>query len=98
MKESIIKSLIKDDLRKWKLIYSLQSVGFLNHDFDQHIFETVLDLLGIERSDENLDEIIPRYMNLTEKMRSIDIRFGEPKMDELAEEIYGFLWCYNKVD
>jgi len=88
-KKLLIVRLIKDDLKKWKLIYALQSGGFLHHDFDQHIFESVMDIMGIERNDENLDELVPRYMNLAAKVREIDIRFGTKEMDELAEEIYG---------
>ncbi len=89
--KKIVLSLIKDDLKKWKLIYALQSVGFINHDFDLHIFESILDIMGIERSDTVLDELTPRYLNLVGKVREIDIRFGTNEMEELAEEIYGVL-------
>ena len=90
MEEAIIKSLIKDDLRKTKLVHALETVGFVNDDFDLYLFDSIIKLIGIEINFPN-DEIAMKYNILLERVHSIETRFNNDALDDLVNVIFDFL-------
>ena len=88
--EAIIKSLIKDDLKKTKLIHSLEIIGFVNDDFDLFLFEAIIELVGIKIEFPD-DEVCNKYNILLEKVYSIETRVDNKKLTELVNDVFDFL-------
>jgi len=93
--ENAIKSLIKADLKLRKLDYVLESVGFLNDNFDLGIIDTVLEIMEIN-DHVVLEEAIARYLTFAENMRTIKFRFQSDELDNLANDIYHYLLLVRK--
>lgn len=86
--KNLLLSLIKDDLTNTKLVSALVAIQLDAHNYYLYLSETIFKLMGIENSLEQ-EEIYSQYVQLTEKVREVEVSSVE--MDELAEEIYGFL-------
>lgn len=94
--EVIVKSLIKDDLKKTKLIYVLETIGFVCDDFDLMIFDSIIKLVGIKINFPE-DEVSLKYCRLLGKVCSVEIRFDNKELTDLVMEIYNFLLQHRNL-
>ena len=94
-KELIIK-LIKDDLINYKLITGLNEIGLEAEKYDVYLCDTVLELIGIEVDDHNVDLVHEYYNSLSAKSKSINMR-PDHELKELAAEIYDKLCAFKEL-
>ena len=86
----LIISLIKDDLINQKLVNGLEDLGLSAGDYLLHASTMVFKLMGIAETGIN-EYIFEQYLNLSEKVKEVDVTEGHYKLDALAEEIYAYL-------
>lgn len=86
--KDLIVSLIKDDLINNKLVSGLTDLGLCAGDYHLNLSETILNLLGLEREDDAINDL---YFNLTQQSSTLnlsDIATREQRLTELAMQIY----------
>lgn len=89
--KTLILSIIKDDLITWKLIYGLNDIGLEADGYTLYASGTIMELMKIKTGSPRWEDIHERYLNLTEKVKQIDIHTSPRLLDALAQEIYDFL-------
>lgn len=90
-RKQLILSLIKDDLTNLKLVYSLNALGLAADNYTLHSGSTVINLMKINASGLQWENIHDGYLERTRKVTQIDIQESPVLLDALAEEIYGYL-------
>jgi hypothetical protein len=88
---SLILSLIRDDLINSKLVYSLEAIGLKADDYLLHLAETILELMGFEST----DELMEYYLQLTFPIRDINIFERAGTLEQFATTIYSRLQIYK---
>ena len=86
-KEKLILSLIKDDLINTCLILKLESIGLYSDCYYLHLSSTIFELMGFN-DDKITDELFNQYIELTEKVRRMNITQSNKPLEGLALEIY----------
>lgn len=86
--ETLVISLIKDDLIHLKTMNILTDLGLKTTYYDLYLGDTIFNLLGFE-DDRHSDEVFEAYVALKEKARYINI--ASDGLDDLAKEIFGVL-------
>jgi hypothetical protein len=84
--ETIIKSLIKDELLNSKLIIGLSNIGVCAEHFTLNLSNTILKIVEVKLNDEEFD----RYDKMFEEVLNIDIEDNKA-LNELSEKIYKYL-------
>jgi len=87
--KNLIISLIKDDLRHFRLVSGLEALGLDNSgNYYLYLNETIFKLVGITIDDE---DFLEEYMNECRMVINIDI-FKHPELlDGLALSLYNKL-------
>lgn len=95
-KRELILSLIKDDLTNLKLVYSLNALGLAADHYTLHAGSTVINLMKINATGLQWENIHDGYLERTRKVAQIDIQESPLLLDALAKEIYGYLKAQRK--
>ena len=88
--KNLILSLIKDDLINSKLVNGLNELGLDASKYFIHSSDTAFKLMGLQNH-EFEEELFRYYLELTEKVKHIDISDSNEPLDELCLEIYDAL-------
>lgn len=88
--QALILSLIKDDLVNQKLLLGLDALGLQPADYYLQLSDTIFSLMGFPESNHS-DRVFELYLDLTKKVRFVDISQSQNQLDELAREIYAEL-------
>lgn len=89
-KQTLILSLIRDDLINLRLVHGLNALGLQADAYMLHLGETVLRLMGYPNTPAT-DAVYTRYYELTQRACEVDISQSHAAMDALAGEIYAVL-------
>jgi hypothetical protein len=92
--KKFILSLIKDDLINAKLVLGLKALGLHPDDYCLYLSGKVFSLMGFKESAQT-DQIYEKYLELTEKVKEIDIALSMNQLEELALQIYTELLTAN---
>jgi hypothetical protein len=95
--KQLILSLIKDDLTNLKLVYSLNALGLAADHYTLHTGSTVINLMNINASGLQWEQIHDGYLERTRKVTHIDIQESPVMLDALAKEIYDYLKIAQKT-
>lgn len=90
----LIIALIKDDLINSKLVYSLSQIGLHSTDYQLHLSNTILQLMGF-KNDQYGEQVFNLYLELSRKTMQINIVKSSGAFDDLAFEIFQVL--YKKI-
>lgn len=90
-RNTLILSLIKDDLINLRLIYGLQAMGIQADGYMLHLSNSVFELMGFDAFDRRTDAIHDHYIRLSQKIAHIDIFEAPELLDELSREIFVYL-------
>jgi hypothetical protein len=87
-KTELILSLIQDNLINLKLIYGLELIGLISHDYYLNLGNTIFKLMGFEENAKN--DLIFEKVFVGNSERVIRLRFSDSKTEfvELSKEIY----------
>jgi hypothetical protein len=85
--ETLIISLIRDDLINSKLVNSLNAIGLNASNYHLHLSTTIFQLMGY-KDDHYRDEVFALYLQRSKKAMRIDITASSAALDELAMEIF----------
>lgn len=88
--QALILSLIKDDLVNQKLLLGLDALGLRAADYYLQLSDTIFSLMDFPESSHS-DRVFELYLDLTKKVRFVDISQSQKQLDELAREIYAEL-------
>lgn len=86
----LVLSLIKDDLINSKLTIGLDKLGLQSELYLLGLSDTVFILMGI-KDNERGEALFERYLDLRQKVESIDLAKSYESLDELSIEIYNEL-------
>jgi hypothetical protein len=87
-KTDLILSLIQDNLINLKLIYGLESIGLVSHDYYLNLGNTIFKLMGFEESAQN-DLIFEKvFVGNSEKVIRLSFSDSKAEFMELSKEIY----------
>lgn len=95
-KKELIISLIKDDLTYTWLIRGMEKLGFNLDQCYLNLSETIFQLVGFQK-DEYEERVFEQYLNLSEKVLSINILEHPEKLTAMANKIYGKLTAEKKL-
>ena len=85
--QTLIISLIKDDLIHSKLVNNLIDIGINVSHYQLHLGDTIFKLMGFA-DDHDSDRVFARYIDLLKNARLINISVSCAALDELAFEIF----------
>jgi hypothetical protein len=85
--DTLVISLIKDDLINSKLVNGLNELGLNADNYFLHLKDTVFRLMGFG-DDEDSEEVFKRYIELSNRALFIDISHSHKPLDDLALQIY----------
>ncbi len=85
--KKLIITLIKDDLINTKLINGLNEIGIEANHFHLYLSEIIFSLMGIV-DEEIYESKFELYVDLTKKVKDIDIKSSNIHIEELANEIF----------
>lgn len=86
-KQALIISLIKDDLINCKLVHALNAIGLNADDYLLNLSSNIFKLMGFEDTPRN-EATYKYYLDLSQRVKYIDISKTRERFDELALEIY----------
>lgn len=86
-KQALILSLIKDDLINCKLVHALKDIGLNADDYLLNLSSNIFNLMGFEDTPQN-EANYKYYLDLSQRVKYIDISKARERFDELALEIY----------
>lgn len=86
-KQTLILSLIKDDLINSKLVHALNGLGLNADEYLLNLSSNVFKLMGFEDTPQN-EATYRYYLDLSQRAKYIDIVKSRERFDELALEIY----------
>jgi hypothetical protein len=92
-RKTLIISLIRDDLINSKLVYGLGDMGLNADEYLLHLSETVFKLMGLDST----DQLTEHYLELTQRIRDIDIFDRAGTLEHLAIDIYHKLLLQKNV-
>jgi hypothetical protein len=85
--KKLIISLIQDDLVSYKLVLGLNELGLNASDYFLNLSDTIFKLMKF--SDSKAEEkIYEHYLELTKRVKYIDITESRNTLNSLAHEIY----------
>lgn len=90
-RKQLILSLIINDLTNLKLIYSLNDLGLRADDYTLQLNATIFKLIGLNTHDRRLDTLTDEYLELTQKVKRLDVAEDRNQLNELSLEIYNYL-------
>lgn len=94
--QTLILSLIKDDLVNQKLLLGLDALGLRPADYYLQLSDTIFSLMGFPESKDS-DRVFELYLDLTKKARFLNISQSHDQLDELAREIYSELAAHRST-
>lgn len=94
--KELILSLIKDDLISNKLLLGLDALGLRAADYYLQLSDTIFSLMDFPESSHS-DRVFELYLDLTKKVRFVDISQSQNQLDELAREIYAELMAHRST-
>jgi len=92
--ENIILSLIRDDLRNFRLINSLTAIGLDATDHHLELSTTIFNLLDIEVTPT--DTYMDSYVSLSGLAQYISLNDPDKELENMAIEVYNFLKALPK--
>jgi hypothetical protein len=90
-RKALVLNLIIDDLTNLKLIYSLNDLGLRADDYTLQLNSTIFKLIGLNTHDRRLDTLTDKYLELTQKVKRLDVAEDRNQLNELSLEIYNYL-------
>jgi hypothetical protein len=84
--QTLILSLIKDDLTNARLVSGLNDLGLDAGKYYLHLSETIFSLVGLEDIEHN-EEVWEEYFRMIGKGSQIDHSQNPDQMENLAAEI-----------
>lgn len=85
--ETLIISLIRNDLINYKLVGTLNKLGLFAADYYLSLGDTIFDLMGFA-GDEYSDTICELYNKEVKKVLRINIQKSDKALNKLAVKIY----------
>jgi hypothetical protein len=82
--QELIISLIRDDLINTKLVYGLGDIGLNADEYLLHLSDTVFQLMGLDST----DQLTEHYLELTQRIKDVDIFDHAGTLEHLATDIY----------
>jgi hypothetical protein len=83
-RKALIILLIRDDLINSKLVYGLGDIGLNADEYLLHLSDTVFKLMGLDST----DQLTEHYLELTQRIKDIDIFDHAGTLEHLATDIY----------
>ena len=85
--QKIAIALIKDDLVNRKLLIGLRELGLQPSNYFLNLSETIFYILGFP-DDKASERVFEHYLELTKKVKSLNIAESHIQLDNLTQEIY----------
>ncbi len=87
IKQTLIVSLIRDDLLNTHLVNGLNNLGIQASPYFLHLSETIFQLMEFEDNEET-DEVYMHYLELTKETNNIHVSHSHEQFELLALDIY----------
>ncbi len=88
--KALVLSLIKDDLIHTKLVNGLDKLNLDASVYLLSVPETIFVLLKIKNTKKG-EKLFEHYLDLREKVQTIDIKTSHDEVEKLSNEIYNKL-------
>lgn len=85
--KNLVLTLIKDDLIHTKLVNGLDILNLNASVYLLSIPETIFDLLKIKNTKKG-EKLFEYYLDLKEKVQTVDIKTSHDEVEKLSNEIY----------